>query len=102
MAHPSVNYRELINSYSDIARHKECIATELRYYPNKYLNVINHPRAVTCLTPDDHTVVIMHLRIDQYRFYEVVVVAGPDYNKLTNEIIPDIWRKISRATQICG
>lgn len=99
MAHPSINYRELINSYSDIERHKECIANELRYY---YSNVINHDRAVTCLTNDDHTIVIMHLRIDQYRFYEVVVVTGPDYNKITNEIIPRVWSLISRATNICG
>ncbi|WP_195258511.1 hypothetical protein [Bacillus paralicheniformis] len=97
MAYPSVNYSANINSYSDIARHKECIANELRYY---YSNVVNHARAVTCLT-DDHTVVIIHLRIDQYRFYEIVVVAGPDYNKI-KQIIPRIWSLISRATNICG
>ncbi|EEM80313.1 hypothetical protein bthur0011_57200 [Bacillus thuringiensis serovar huazhongensis BGSC 4BD1] len=44
----------------------------------------------------------MHLKIDQYRFYEIVVVAGPDYDKITNKIIPRIWSLISRATNICG
>ncbi|MDA2358773.1 hypothetical protein PDN49_29175 [Bacillus cereus] len=99
MAHPSINYRALINSYSNIERHKECIANELRYY---YSNVINHSSAVVCTTNDDHTIVIIHLRIDQYRFYEVVIVTGPDYDKITNKIIPRIWSLISRATNICG
>jgi hypothetical protein len=97
MAYPSVDYRGLINRYSDIEHHKACIANELRL--RGFSNVINHSRAVTCLI-EDHTVVIMHLRIDQYQFYEVVVIAGPDYNKIS-EIINRIWRAISVATNSC-
>lgn len=104
MAYPSVNYHSLINRYSDIERHKACIARELGYYPNRYTNINNHSRAVTALTPDGHTVVILHLKFDNdpYKYYEIVSVSGPDFNKLTNEIIPDVWRKISRATEMCG
>lgn len=103
MVYPSVNYKPNINRYSDIERHKACIAKELRYYPDKYSNVIHHSGAVTCLTPDGHTVVIIHVKDDKdpYKFCEVVIVAGPDFNKLTNQIIPDVWRKISRATNSC-
>ncbi|HDR8053989.1 hypothetical protein B1R38_05180 [Bacillus cereus] len=89
---PIISWRYNVNRYSNIDQHKERLANELRQ--SGFFNVSVNPAEVYCQI-NNCSVHIVHYRIDQFNFFEIVMVTCEDFEQ-ARTINDRVWRAISR------
>ncbi|MCY7838597.1 hypothetical protein MOB49_18745 [Bacillus haynesii] len=90
---PPIAWRYNINRYSNIDQHKERLANELRQ--SGFANVTVNPAEIYCQI-ENCSVHIVHYRIDQFQYFEMVMCVCDDFRR-AHTIVDRVWRAISRV-----